>query len=278
RLARQVAALKAADLATRLAHAQSQARELAKQEQGLSEKSQDKEGDGKGEGKDGDQKQAAKQHGLSEEGRTLEDLVEQLQADAAEADAKLGQALRQAKEANPPSEIVKQMQQAAEAFQAGRRDRARREAGQAADKLDALAQQLDVARREFMQPQLGKLLAAEKQAAEAQQALKSANNEAQKAAAEKKLTDVRDAMQALNSTDGKMAEATAALAEALRNGGAWRERDKRRPEETEGLYQPPPRYESSIQRVVQALQAKIQEIILKDALLDRDEAVPPQFR
>src|SRR5262249_35420718 len=156
-----------------------------------------------------------------------------------------------------------------DAFQAGRRDQARREAGQVADKLDTLALQLEVARRELMQPQLGKLLAAEKQAAEAQQSLKSANNAAQKAAAEKKLTDVRDAWQALNATEGKLAEASTALAEALRNGGGgWRENDKRRPQETEGLYLPPPGYEGSIQRVVQALQAKIQEIILKDALLD----------
>ena len=31
-------------------------------------------------------------------------------------------------------------------------------------------------------------------------------------------------------------------------------------------------------KVIEVLQAKIQEVILKDALLDKDEAVPPQYK
>ena len=44
------------------------------------------------------------------------------------------------------------------------------------------------------------------------------------------------------------------------------------------LIVPPKGYEVGVRLVLRALQAKIQEMILKDALLDKDEAVPPQYK
>ncbi len=41
---------------------------------------------------------------------------------------------------------------------------------------------------------------------------------------------------------------------------------------------PPQEYTEGVPKVVQVLQAKIQEVILKDALLDKDEAVPPRYK
>jgi hypothetical protein len=41
---------------------------------------------------------------------------------------------------------------------------------------------------------------------------------------------------------------------------------------------PPLVYAEGVPEVVKLLQAKIQEVILKDALLDKDEAVPPQYK
>jgi hypothetical protein len=35
---------------------------------------------------------------------------------------------------------------------------------------------------------------------------------------------------------------------------------------------------NGVNRAIVALQSKIQDLILKDALLDKDEAVPPKYR
>ena len=45
-----------------------------------------------------------------------------------------------------------------------------------------------------------------------------------------------------------------------------------------GYYDPPELYLSAIQRVDRALQVRIQELILKDAILDQDQPVPEQYR
>jgi len=268
RLARQVAGLKAAELTARLAHSQALARRIARQQQTLAKELQ---------GKSGGDKQARGQRGAMEEARTLADLLKRLQADAAGTNPQLGEALRQAKEANPPSDIVEQMRRAAEALQSGQSERARRDIDRSERMLGALAQQLEAAHRGLVQPQLAKLIAAEKQAAATQQALDAVHNERQKAESEKKVADLRDAMEALRPADGKLAEAAAALGEAARGGGAWTRREKRS-HPSEGAYVPPVEYTESVQKVVKALQARIQEIILTDALFGQDEPVPPQYK
>ncbi len=45
-----------------------------------------------------------------------------------------------------------------------------------------------------------------------------------------------------------------------------------------GNYKPPVLYVNGVNRAIVALQSKIQDLILKDALLDKDEAVPPKYR
>jgi hypothetical protein len=272
RLARQVAALKAADLNARLARSQALARELARQQRetarGL-QKEGDKSGAARGE--------AAGQRGRAEDARTLADLLNRLREDATGTSPQLGEALRQAAEDAPPSAVADQMRRAADALQAGQADRALPDVDQSARMLGELAKQLDAARRALVEPQLAKLMAAEKQAASTQKALGSVHDERQKAAAEKKVSDLRDTMEALRPAEGKLAEAAAALAEAVHRGGNWsRRHTPSKP--PEGLYVPPVVYDDSVKKVVQALQVRIQEIILQDALLDRDEAVPPQYR
>jgi hypothetical protein len=275
RLAKQVAALKAADLSNRLASAQSMAQELAKKQEqmakGLQEKDKDK----------GNTKKAAEEQAQSEDARTLADLMNRLQGDAAEANKDLGRALKQANEDNPPSAIAEMMRQAANALREGKGDQAGRDVAEAAKKLDDLAQRLDVARRVFLQPELEKLMAAEKQAAETQKALHSVKNEQQKAEAEKKVTDLRDAMDKLGAGDTKLQEAAQALQNALNSertnpGHGWAAPS--RPHDRADLYVPPKNYDAGVIVAIKALQAKIQELILKDALLDKDEAVPPQYK
>jgi hypothetical protein len=172
--------------------------------------------------------------------------------------------------------IADQMRRAALALQAGKSDQAGRDATDAARKLDALAQQLESTRRALTQPQLEKLMAAEKQAAETQKALNSVADEQHKALAEKKMTDLRETMNALKAGDDALAEAAQALAQATQQGGnQWTTSVGPMPR---GKYQSPVVYGVAVTRTLQALQSRIQELILKDALLDKDEAIPPQYK
>jgi hypothetical protein len=273
RLARQVAALKAYEAAGKLAHAQRMAQQLAKEQQAMQGALQGNSKSGSNGGRE-----ATQQRGQSEEARSLEDLLNRAQQEATESDAKLGEALRQASDANPPRTIVHQMQKAAEALEAGKREQARRDVKETARMLEGLAQQLETTRRNVVQPQLEKLLAAEKQAAQTQQALKSVDSESQKTEAEKKLSDLHATMEALNAKDARLNDATAALTEAIRTGGTNWTKWERKDDHQMGAYVPPIEYEKGLHRVIESLQIKIQEIILKDALLDRDEAVPPQYK
>jgi hypothetical protein len=276
RLARQVAALKPPDLANRLAGTQSLAQELAGQEQKLADQMQAADSEPRKAGSGYVDQRAKAQQGLTEEGLTLSDLFQRNLADAAESEPELAQALREAAEQNPPREITEQMRRAAHALRAGRTGQAGRDVAEAARRLAALAQQLESTRHAFTQPQLEKFLAAERQAAQTQQALNSVANEQQKALAEKKMTDLRETMNALKAGDDALADATQALAQATQQGGnQWISSVGPTPR---GKYRSPVIHGDAVLRTMQALQSRIQELILKDALLDKDEAVPPQYK
>ena len=75
-----------------------------------------------------------------------------------------------------------------------------------------------------------------------------------------------------------MSQATAALADAVRSGAAGWTSPERTDNHHPGAYAPPVVYDQSVRRVIRDLQTRIQEIILKDVLLDQDEAVPPQYQ
>jgi hypothetical protein len=265
RLARHVAGLKAPDLPTRLGQSESLARQLAKQQQGVGKDLQGK----------GGRRPADDERRLSEEARTLADLLRRLERDAADKDRDLADRLREASEANPPQTVVEQMCRAAAALKEGRPDEARPDVEQSGRMLDELGQHLESARHGLTGPQLDRLMALEKQAAEAQKALESVNSDRDKAEAEKKLADLRDALDPVPK-EGKLAEAADKLDAAVRNGASWKQQEPHDPRF--GAYVPPVEYDENVRGVVQALQARIQEIILKDALLDKDEAVPPQYR
>jgi hypothetical protein len=274
RLAKQVAALTAPDVTTRLAQGHNMARQLAREQEKLDKELRDRKGGENPKAKTG---QATKERGLSEEARTLADLLQKLQPDAEADNPQLGRDLRQAAEANSPSAAAEQMRRAADALQAGKLQQAARDVNGSGRTLQELAQQLDSARRTAQQPQLQKLLTAEKQAAETKKTLDSVNDDQQKAQAEKKVAELRDALDALKVPDAKIAEATGALDQAVRgNPSGWQRREPHDPRL--GAYIPPREYDENVRRAIQALQAKIQDIILKDILLDKDEPVPPQFK
>lgn len=169
------------------------------------------------------------------------------------------------------------MLRAADALEKGKSAQASPDVTESSRMLGGLAQQLEAAHRGLVQPQLDRLLAAEKQAADTQKAIQSVNDDRQKAEAEKRVSDLRDTMESFKDTQGRMAQATAELQEALRQGGVWRVRGERR-QPLQGQYLPPVSYERGVRDAVGALQAKIQEVILQDALLEKDEGVPSQYK
>jgi hypothetical protein len=250
------------------------ARQLAREQEKLGKGLRDRKASGTQEAI-GDE--ATKERGLSEEARTLADLLQRMQPEAEAANPQLGRDLRRAAEANSPSAAAEQMRRAADALQAGKLEQAARDVNGSGRILQELAQQLDSARRAAVQPRLERLLAAEKQAAETKKALDGVNDDRQKAQAEKKVADLRDTLDALKNADAKLTEATNALDQAVRgNPSAWERREPHDPRL--GAYVPPREYDENVRRAIQALQAKIQDIILKDILLDKDEPVPPQFK
>src|SRR5262249_5969253 len=133
RLAKQVAALIATDVTTRLAHGQSMARHLAREQDALEKELRDRTGGGEGQppvsGESararGDQ--AGKERGRSDEARTLADWLQNRHPEAEVANPQLGRDWRRAAEANSPSVAADQMRRAADALGAGQIERAARD-------------------------------------------------------------------------------------------------------------------------------------------------------
>ncbi len=270
RLAEQVGGLKAKELADKIARARDLARETAKAERELAAKA----------GSSGKEKGEAlgEQQGLAEDAKTLADLVNRLKEGAVDEDRTLAQAIDKASDANSPAEIEEAMRQAAASIASGEGEKSTKEITEASKRLDSLARDLETARRDFMQPKLQQLLAAEKKAAEVQKALESASNESKKAEAEKALADLAKAVNSLKTGEGPLKEAAEGLSKVAQGGAStgWTA-PQRQPLKT-GLFKPPIDYTNAVREFSKALQAKIQELILNDALVDRDGAVPPGYK
>jgi hypothetical protein len=287
RLAEQVAALKANETAAKLAKMSEMAnrlaakqRELAQQigQEGAAQDKDEKTNGGaaaKGQRPSSSEKQAEAEEQLAGDARTLADVVNRVRTDAADESRELSQALTKAALANPPAEAAEQMEQAAEGLRRGDRDGAVEPAQAAAESLAGLAQALAVAHRELVHAELDKFLAAEKRAAETQAAVTSATDEGQKAEAEKQMGELNETMQTLSSSGGKVSQAAEELAAAIHLAAGHWDRDDRDPK---GAYVPPQAYLNGLRRTIEALQATIQEIVLNEAQLDRDGAVPPEYR
>jgi hypothetical protein len=70
-------------------------------------------------------------------------------------------------------------------------------------------------------------------------------------------------------------QAAGELAEAVQLGaGHWEAND----DDPRGGYVPPQEYLNGLRRTIEALQATIQEIVLNESQLDRDGAVPPEYK
>jgi hypothetical protein len=275
--ARQVGALKARELSDRLARQRDLAQAIAKAERELAKALERQAAAGQA-GADPDQRLTGNQGELADEVRALADVLDQTRKSAAEEEPELAQTIDQAAQANSPAEIEKAMRENAAAIGAGRTALAAREAERASERLDALALDLESARRATVQPQLDRLLAAEKMAAELQDRIRSVKQDSQQAEAEKSISDLARLIDNLAPGDGPLREAADHLTHTIQSSQTgWGRSDKVKPGES-GYFVPPVAYSGSVSAVILALQAKIQEIVLDNALVERTGPVPSQYK
>jgi len=205
-------------------------------------------------------------------------VLRQLKMAAAEEQPELAESIARAARTNPPEEVEESMLQNAAAIGAGRAVPAARSADRAAGQLDALALELESIRRSAVQPQLERLLAAEKQAALLEERLRSVRQSSQQAEAEKAISDLARKVDNLAPGDGPLRHAADTLAAATRAGvSGWTRSDQIEPGRA-GYFVAPIAYTARLRAVTLALQAKIQEIVLDNALVERNGPVPPQYK
>ena len=222
---------------------------------------------------------ARRERDLATETSGVSELMDRLREEAAALDSQLERILGDAARSNPPREVENVMRQSALEAEAGRRSAARQEALNATRKLDDLARDLESARRLLVQPQLDRFRAAEKLAARVQDQMNSVRSGAQQAQAEQALSDLARSLESLTSSEGTLREAADLLNRVLGPGAArdWRRDDAQAPSSS-GLFIPPTDYTDSVRKVVMTLQARIQQLMLDQALMERDDAVPPRYK
>ncbi|MFI5454522.1 MAG: DUF4175 family protein [Isosphaerales bacterium] len=276
--ARQVGALKAPELADGLARVRDIAQAIAKSERELG-KSLEPGPESKEAGTGARTVLAGRQRELADDVAALADVLERLRSGAALEHRELAQTIDRAARRNPPGEVEDSMRRNAEAIGSGRTAQAARDADDAALRLDALAQDLEIARRAAVQPELERLLAAEKQAALLLERLRSAQQPSHRAEAQKGMAELAEVVDKLAPGEGPLRQAVDKLRSAIQSSHTG---VLPRVDESEqgpgGFRLPSVGSNDGVATVILALQAKIQEIILDNALADRDGPVPPRYK
>ena len=85
--------------------------------------------------------------------------------------------------------------------------------------------------------------------------------------------ELQTSLEPLRPADERIAAEAQKLDEMVHDRAGWSQWHEIRP----GIYEPSELAVVEIRRLSKTLQVRIQEIILKDALLDQDEPVPPQY-
>jgi len=277
-LARQVGALKASELSDRLARERDFAQAIARAERELGQTLERQAGAPQAAG-DAKGVLAGRQRELADDAAALADVLEQLKAAARLEDRELAQTIAGAESASPPRDIENSMRQNASTIGSGQTEQAARAAAAAAGRLEALAQDLEQARRAAAGPKLERLLAAEKEAAALQDRLRSVQQKSGQAAVERALGELAERIDRLASRDGSLRQATDQLASAVRmgHGGSWSQSDQP-PQGEASFFVPPTVYTTTLGAVTAALQAKIQEMIVENTLVERTGPVPPEYK
>ena len=180
-------------------------------------------------------------------------------------DRELAQAIAQAESSSPPGEIEQSMRQNRRRNQL-RPDRSsqRADAAAAAERLEALAHDLESARRAAAGPELERLLAAEKEAAALQERLRTVRQSSQQAAAERAFEDLAGRLDRLAPREGTLRQAAENMAGATRTGHAgWARADTGQGRRRKRISSRRPFIPQTLAAAVAALQARIQEMSSK---------------
>jgi hypothetical protein len=181
--------------------------------------------------------------------------------------------------AHPPGDTADLMRQAKGELADGKSREAAQSGRRAAESLSALAEGLRSVQDAYQRPDLERLTAAERQAAEALEAMTDARSEGERALAQSKLDQAQETTEPLGRRDSEIGEALRALDAAERNASAIA---GGRPEgdvpRHEGFAEADRVVVTALRELTQTLQRRIQEAILQGALSDPDEAVPPEYR
>jgi hypothetical protein len=121
-------------------------------------------------------------------------------------------------------------------------------------------------------------LAAEKQAAEVQEQLRTVQQASQQAAAEKAFSDLARLIDGVAPGAGSLRDtADRLMSAATGSNTGWAHNEKIQPGQL-GYYVPPVAYTGGLSAAILALQAKIQEMVIDNALVERTGPVPPQYK
>jgi hypothetical protein len=294
-LARQVRAEVAEELAQELALAREIANELAQREAALGEMAdraadrQHPPGANSEPGQDGQKgsdegaqlpkalaamgslTEAERIERMTEAGRTLEEL---LKGASQRAEGKAAEKVRDALQETDATAIVERVERVGALYVGGERPEAGKEARDLANSLEVIAKQLDVLHQEIVSPRLAEIVEFDRRAAELADRLKELKTDGQ-------ITEWhRDAAELARDLEkAGLNDAAAAFRDLFAAGGwhdaagSWRW--------AVGLHDfrvAPEGYYNGINVVVRRIQDRIQDLLMKDIVSDRDEATPPEFR
>ena len=288
-LAKQVAALSAAELAAKIAATRDLTAELAERERELGDRFGAEETPGRSAGSDGHAGEAGPSGTeydslisdaakIAESGQSVQDILEALGGDM-QADGEHLARIASAREHAQMEDLVRRMQEIEQRLRSNKLDGIRAETREVADRLEVLAHELDAIHGSIVAPQLTQLLALEQQAAQLQERLAKLSSDAE-------ITqwhlDTQTLMFSLENA-GAGSSAVESLRQTMADAGwgssrpGWGWELSSRDELNDVYYTAPPAYRDNLTGVIEVVQRKARELLLRDLMAIGQEAVPPQY-
>jgi hypothetical protein len=289
-LSEHLAALNAEDFAEQLGFAQRLAQRLADEQESVRGKMAAAARDGKRPDHTEDEgvSPSEQQRAVATGTEMLAELLAQTAAAALEEDRQTREALDQVRTANPPADIARTMDDAADDYESGALLPASLSAEHAADEINELAAGLRIARQQYVQPRLEELMAAEEELADLIAAWEEHSDPNARALAETRAADLERRIAALARRDARLAQALTDMqsstgntdrnSNAGRSGDAVYHHDDPTPAENSGWQRSPIVAGGGLRHVAMVLQNRIQEVILASVRMDSDEPIPPEYR
>lgn len=211
----------------------------------------------------------------------LGEVLAHLAAKAWEEDQAIQDTLDNVRSANSPQDIADTMRDAAGEFEGGKLAEASRSADRAEASVRSLARGLGDARRQYTQPSLDDLIAAEAEAAELVDKSKDPQTrdlaEFRAKALERKLREMARRDRRLSDALQAMSQTASASSSAAQGGGSPNGQPSS-VQEGEGLRRLPTVMGGPVNEVAKVLQERIQAVILDGVTSSSNEAVPLQYR